>query len=92
MSSDLSAVNAQEMRAVLAGTKNESLGPHLARDGFWMRRKLYIYLDYLCNVFYEQREYWARYVKFSMFPSQPVDPSRTIRTRARWEEKRATWV
>ena len=42
--SDLSAVNSQEMRAVLAGTKNKPFRPSLARYGFWTWRKLYLYV------------------------------------------------
>ena len=47
LSSNLSAVNVGEMRAVLAGTKNEPSTPNLVRYGSWMWWKLYLYVSIL---------------------------------------------
>ena len=60
--------------------KNEPLGPNIARYGFWMGRKSFIYIQILSVMcFVEKSDYRARYAQFSMSPSQPADPDRNDR-------------
>ena len=42
--------------------------------------------------FIKKKEYSARYAQFYICPPQPADPGHMIGTRARWEEKQATWA
>ena len=55
---------------------------------------LYIYLAYTCNVFYEKREYSARYaliLRASELQFKRRTCARNAR-RARWYRKRAAWA